>query len=208
MGDTLATHGGRTGEQAMTTIADTNCRTTTSAGESTGGDDENPPEQTGAVLDIVAALPGDRARGLDLQWIRVTLAAALDHVERRVACVTVKIVDDARMRDLHERHRGSACTTDVLTFDHSDAQGPVEADIVLCLDEAARRAAELGHSIERELVLYALHGVLHCAGFDDRTPEDFEAMHAEEDRILTAVGVGRTFDAGRASTPAEDQRRD
>jgi len=194
----------------MTTIPDTTCctTTTTSAGESTGGDDENPPEQTGLVLDVVAAVPGGRSPRLDLEWIRVTLAAALDHIERRVACITVKIVDDARMRDLHERHRDSACTTDVLTFDHSGVHGPVEADIVLCVDEAARCAAERGHPIERELVLYALHGVLHCAGFDDRTPEDSEAMHAEEDRILTAVGVGRTFDTGRAGTLAEDQQRD
>ncbi len=160
------------------------------------------------MIDVVAAATSGRARRLDLEWIRVTLAAALDHVERPVACITVKIVDDARMRSLHERHRDSACTTDVLTFEHSGVQEPVEADIVLCVDEAARCAAELGHAIERELVLYALHGVLHCAGFDDRTPEDSEAMHAEEDRILTAVGVGRTFDADRTSTPAEDQRRD
>jgi ssRNA-specific RNase YbeY (16S rRNA maturation enzyme) len=48
-------------------------------------------------------------------------------------------------------------------------------------------------SIEREVLLYALHGILHCAGFDDRTPQDFEAMHAEEDRILLAIDVGATF---------------
>ncbi len=202
----------------MITIADTNCCASRSPGELIGGDDdpgpsassdsENPPERTGLVLDIVTAGETDQARRLDLQWIRVTLAAALDHVERRMARITVKIVDDTRMRDLHERYRGRACTTDVLTFDHSLGQGPVEADIVLCVDEAARRAAERGHRIERELLLYALHGVLHCAGFDDRTPEHFEAMHAEEDRILTALGVGRTFTAGRAGTPAEDQPRD
>ena len=192
----------------MTTTVDTNSCSTASTGESTGGDDENPPERTGVVLDVVAAATGDRARGLDLQWIRATLTAALEHVERRMACITVKIVDDATMRGLHERHRGCACTTDVLTFDHSLPQGPVEADIVLCVDEAARRAADLGHTIERELLLYALHGVLHCAGFDDRTPEDFEAMHGEEDRILSAVGVGRTFGTGRAKNPAEGQRRD
>ncbi len=202
----------------MTTIADTNCCASRSPGELTGGDDdpgpsassdsENPPERTGLVLDIVTAVTTDQTRRLDLEWIRVNLAAALDHVERRMAGITVKIVDDTRMRDLHKRHRGRACTTDVLTFDHSLGQGPVEADIVLCGDEAARRAAELGHCIERELLLYALHGVLHCAGFDDRTPQDFEAMHAEEDRILTAVGVGRTFAAGRAGNLAEDQPRD
>ena len=130
---------------------------------------------------------------LDLQWVRAKLAAALDHVERPIGDVAIKIVRDAAMRELHQRHRRSVETTDVLTFDHSDADGPVEADIVICVDEAARRAAEMDISVEREVLLYALHGILHCAGFDDRTPQDFEAMHAEEDRILVAIDVGATF---------------
>ena len=81
----------------------------------------------------------------------------------------------------------------------------IEADVVVCVDEAARRSAELGHSLERELLLYALHGVLHCAGFDDQTDEGFEAMHAEEDRILSVIGVGPTFDRGSSG---HDDRRD
>ena len=123
----------------MTTTVDTNSCSTASTGESTGGDDENPPERTGVVLDVVAAATGDRARGLDLQWIRATLTAALEHVERRMACITVKIVDDATMRGLHERHRGCACQTDVLTLDHPLPQGPGEEDHDLWWDRGAPR---------------------------------------------------------------------
>ena len=150
-------------------------------------DTDNPPEP--GPIAVLAAC----ARPLDLPWLRNALEAALGHVHRPIRSLTVKVVDDATMLKLHEQHRGEAVTTDVLTFDASDPGGPVEADIVLCVDEAARCAAELGHAIERELVLYALHGVLHCAGFDDQTEEGFTAMHAEEDRILSAIGVGRTF---------------
>lgn len=150
-------------------------------------DTDNPPEP--GQIAVLAAC----ARPLDLPWLRNALDAALDHVNRPIRSVTVKVVDDVTMLELHERHRGEAVTTDVLTFDASDPGGPVEADIVVCVDEAARQAVELDHALERELLLYALHGVLHCAGFDDRTPEDFAAIHAEEDRILTAVGIGPIF---------------
>ncbi len=150
-------------------------------------DTDNPPEP--GPIAVLAAC----AQPLDLPWLRGALEAALEHVSRPIRSLTVKVVDDATMLKLHEQHRGEAVTTDVLTFDASDPGGPVEADVVVCADEAARQAAERDHVIERELLLYALHGVLHCAGFDDRTPEDFEAMHAEEDRILTAVGIGPTF---------------
>ena len=150
-------------------------------------DPDNPPEPPPIAVRTASA------RSLDLPWLRGALAAALGHVDRPIRSLTIKVVDDDQMCALHEQHRGEAATTDVLTFDYSEPGGPVEADIVVCADEAARHAADLDHLVERELLLYALHGVLHCAGFDDRNPEDYAAMHAEEDRILTAVGIGPTF---------------
>jgi ssRNA-specific RNase YbeY (16S rRNA maturation enzyme) len=43
------------------------------------------------------------------------------------------------------------------------------------------------------LLLYTLHGVLHCIGFDDHEEADFEAMHGAEDAVLAAIGVGPVF---------------
>jgi probable rRNA maturation factor len=102
--------------------------------------------------------------------------------------LTVRLVVDAEMSRLHARHMNDPTTTDVLTF----VDG-AEADVAVCVDEARRRSAEMGHDLRRELLLYALHGLLHAVGFDDRTPADFERMHAEEDRLLAAIGVGATF---------------
>jgi probable rRNA maturation factor len=73
---------------------------------------------------------------------------------------------------------------------------PLDADLLICLDEAARQAQSRGIVIERELLLYALHGVLHCLGEDDHDPVAHEQMHAREDGILTALGIGPTFAAG------------
>jgi probable rRNA maturation factor len=92
------------------------------------------------------------------------------------------------MSQLHARHMNDPTTTDVLTF----ADGN-EVDVAVCVDEARRRAAELGHDLSRELLLYSLHGLLHAVGFDDREPADFERMHAEEDRLLAAIGIAATF---------------
>lgn len=152
-------------------------------------DDDNPHQRTQIVADV--------ALNADLGWLSDRLTAALDHVARPIIHVAVTIVDDGKMRHLNRTHRNVADTTDVLSFDCSGPGGPLEADIVVCADEALRRANEFNHSIEQELLLYALHGVLHLAGFDDRSDNDYEAMHAEEDRILTAIGVGPTFKGQR-----------
>ncbi len=108
--------------------------------------------------------------------------------------VRVRVVDDATMSELHTRHAGVAGTTDVLTFDlRPMGLGPLDADIVICLDEAARQSAGRGHTPVRELLLYALHGILHCMGHDDHDDEAYARMHAAEDAVLTAIGVGPLF---------------
>lgn len=108
----------------------------------------------------------------------------------------MQVVDDETMSTLHSRHAGETGTTDVLTFDlREDVEQPLDADIVVCIDEAGRQAATRGHAVERELLLYILHGALHCLGHDDHDDAAYLAMHREEDAVLTAIGVGRTFDA-------------
>lgn len=130
---------------------------------------------------------------IDARWVRDRLREALRHINASVHRIAVMLVDDIQMARLHEVHRGENSTTDVLTFQTSGLGAPIDADIAVCVDEAARSAALRDHTIQREALLYALHGVLHCAGFDDHTEEQLRAMHAEEDRILEAIGVGATF---------------
>jgi probable rRNA maturation factor len=129
--------------------------------------------------------------------------------------VRVRLVGDREMGAAHERFSGIPGTTDVLTFDMrgddddlvgagDDALaggtpasgGALDVDIWACVDEARRHADAMGHALGRELLLYCLHGVLHCRGYDDHDPGEHARMHAEEDRILELIGVGRTFAPG------------
>ncbi|MGN6726072.1 MAG: rRNA maturation RNAse YbeY, partial [Tepidisphaeraceae bacterium] len=49
------------------------------------------------------------------------------------------------------------------------------------------------HGVAQELLLYALHGVLHLSGYDDRTESDHRRMHRREDQILHRIGIGPLF---------------
>ncbi|UCD75843.1 MAG: rRNA maturation RNase YbeY [Phycisphaerales bacterium] len=141
---------------------------------------------------------------LDIPWIRDRLIEALPLISRPVARVCVMLVDDEGMSDLHRDHCGVEETTDVLAFPGGEEGEPIDVDIAACVDEARRRAPELGHPLEHELLLYALHGLLHAAGFDDHDEADYHAIHAEEDRILCAIGVGPAF---RSDSPGHDDDR-
>jgi probable rRNA maturation factor len=103
------------------------------------------------------------------------------------------------MKALHLAHLGDSTTTDVLTFDLRDKitrtreGSAVVLDSVICIDEAKRRARELGHSHTHELLLYCIHSLLHVQGYDDRTRAGAARMHAREDALLEALGVGPVY---------------
>lgn len=135
--------------------------------------------------------------------------------------VRVKIVGDEEMAAAHLEYLDTPGTTDVLTFDLSepppdpppgqspdpspsvelDAAGKprvlktrrIDTDILICADVAQRVSGPKGFPVERELLLYAVHGVLHCLGFDDHDEAAAGLMHRVEDAVLTALDVGTVF---------------
>lgn len=115
--------------------------------------------------------------------------------------VSIAIVGDTEMSRLHLRYKRIAGPTDVLTFDLRETPGAaIDGDIVICYDEARRQAKAHRHDIKLELLLYALHGLLHLMGYDDRTDRDFRRMHRREDELLRRAGLGAVFAAAISPT--------
>jgi probable rRNA maturation factor len=72
--------------------------------------------------------------------------------------------------------------------DDEDEEGDGEpwllGDVVLCPAYAAEGAAKAGHSLEAELELLVVHGILHLCGLDHAEPEEERAMTARTDELL------------------------
>ncbi|MBC7782311.1 MAG: rRNA maturation RNase YbeY [Burkholderiales bacterium] len=150
-------------------------------------------KSAGVVLTVTARVGKPLANGL-----RLSLLRAVEMLPHAPAELSVALVGDAEMSGLHEQFMGITGPTDVLSFelDH-DARGRVTSgEIVVCVPEARRQARSLGHPLTDELLLYALHGVLHLSGYDDKTDSAYRRMHRTEDRILTQLGVGKVFSRG------------
>jgi probable rRNA maturation factor len=109
--------------------------------------------------------------------------------------LSIAIVAAKEMADLHQQFLNEPGPTDVLTFEleHNARNKVISGEIVICHTVAQTQARKLNHSVADELLLYALHGLLHLSGFDDRTPAAYKVMHAREDEILTRLGVGPLF---------------
>jgi probable rRNA maturation factor len=127
--------------------------------------------------------------------LRRRLRAAHAILKPQLAELSLVLVNDREMSRLHRQFMNIPGPTDVLTFPlEFDRRKRVTAgEVVVCVPEARRRSKELGTGLKNELLLYALHGMLHLCGFDDRTDRGYRRMHDMEDRILRRLGVGPVF---------------
>ena len=93
--------------------------------------------------------------------------------------VEVTFLNDEDMGRVHGEFMDDPTPTDVITFEHGE--------ILVGAEVAVRQAAEYGKSVEQELVLYGIHGLLHLAGYDDKELKDREVMFVRQEELLEAI---------------------
>ena len=119
-----------------------------------------------------------RAPGLS-RWLS-SIAPA-----RARGTMTIAIVPDGRVQQLNRRYRGKDSATDVLSFP-SDERGYL-GDVVIAAGVARRQARQAGHSLQHELRVLALHGLLHLLGYDHE--RDAGRMARVEARLRLRGGL-------------------
>lgn len=161
--------------------------------------DDNPEASAHGGLSVALTLHIEETNPPLSGWLDAQLGKAASLAGVKQASLSLAVVGDKEMAQLHEQYTGVAGTTDVLTFDLKDHDQQdqddhcIEGDIVVCLDEAKRQAAERNHPVRHELLLYAVHGLLHLLGEDDHDEDAYQRMHAREDELLQSLGIGRVF---------------
>jgi probable rRNA maturation factor len=130
---------------------------------------------------------------LDLTAFERLAEFVLDREEAPAyAELSIAIVDLAEMTELNSKYRGKEGPTDVLSFECDDlcAAEPDEpltlGDVVIAPQVAEVQAEEYGHTVEQELNLLLVHGVLHLLGYDHEEDADASVMQARERALLTA----------------------
>ena len=105
----------------------------------------------------------------------------------------ILITGDAELRRLNRTFRSSDYATDVLSFPNTTQAGmPVPpcvclGDIAISLSRARAQAHEFGHSIEQEVRILMLHGLLHLLGMDHES--DGGRMARVEKRWRVKLGL-------------------
>jgi probable rRNA maturation factor len=102
--------------------------------------------------------------------------------------INVSFVDDEYMTELHIKWMDEPGTTDVLSFPMDMPEMPGEAvtlgDIVISPVVAAEQAKAQGHSIEHEIYILAVHGLLHIIGYDHADKTEEKVMFDLQEKIV------------------------
>jgi len=107
--------------------------------------------------------------------------------------LSVVLVDDAAMEQLHVQWMDEPGPTDVLSFpmdelrpgtDDEESPAGLLGDVVLCPQVAARQAEQAAHTTQEELLLLTTHGILHLLGYDHAEPDEEKEMFALQRRLL------------------------
>src|SRR5689334_17170475 len=134
--------------------------------------------------------------GIDVDEVGLAAVARFTLDQMRIhplAELSVLLVDEAAMTELHEKWMGEPGPTDVLAFPMDELRpGPMAGgtdedgspdpallgDVVLCPAVAERQAKEVretrdkSHGTRDELELLCTHGILHLLGYDHAEPEE------------------------------------
>ena len=119
--------------------------------------------------------PSRRVRRTPLRDFLTELVNRLNG-DRAVTCL---ITTDAELRRLNRQFRAKNYATDVLSFPPDE--------MAISLDRAAAQAKELGHSLDAELRILMLHGLLHLRGMDHEN--DSGEMRRAETRWRKRLGL-------------------
>lgn len=110
--------------------------------------------------------------------------------------LVVILVDDQQIAEINQNFLNHQGPTDVISFDYTkdfDAKtffpGEVYTvgELYISIETADRQRVEYNNSLNDEVLLYIIHGILHLCGYDDHKPNDIKKMRNAEKENLEKI---------------------
>lgn len=93
--------------------------------------------------------------------------------------ISLVIIGERRIKELNRKYRKKNKVTDVLAFGYGE--------VFICLPRAKKQADKLGHSLKKELATLLIHGVLHLAGYSDKTKRNFNKIRRKQEELCQKI---------------------
>lgn len=126
---------------------------------------------------------------------RAALASLAHEARPPDSELSIILTNDARLHELNLNYLGVDSPTDVLSFPASETDPETGShyigDILISIPRAQDQANAADHSLEAEVQLLVVHGVLHLTGHDHAKAEEKARMWKAQAEILEGLGLGQ-----------------
>ena len=114
-----------------------------------------------------------------VNWISDAIASE----KKTLGEINYIFVSDEYLLNLNKTYLNHNTLTDIITFDNS-AGNILHGDIYISVERVQDNAIDFNVSFEEELHRVMIHGVLHLAGYRDKTDKEAEEMRTRENHYL------------------------
>lgn len=125
------------------------------------------------------------------QKVKVFLLQQLKAEGKSVDSINYIFCDDSYLLQINQQYLKHDTLTDIVTFELSPKGQPLLSDIYISVERVKENATHFKTSFLQELHRVIFHGILHLAGYKDKTKADSELMRSKEDEWLRKYAVSR-----------------
>ena len=134
---------------------------------------------------IITVINSQNSINFDLEYVKSKVDVACQLCVRQskesaplneLESVEISIIDDKQIAKVHGEFMNDPSPTDVITFDYGE--------ILVSAETALSNSEELQVSLENEILLYIIHGMLHLGGYLDGSRAEFKEMKSLQEMIL------------------------
>jgi rRNA maturation RNase YbeY len=128
----------------------------------------------------------DEISGLPIDAITKTLPVLVSLESFELGDITLIFCTDEELLAINKEHLAHDYYTDIITFNYN-TDSLISGDLFISVDRVTDNAMQLGVSLEEELHRVCFHGVLHLLGYNDKTPNEIDAMRQKENFYLNKL---------------------
>lgn len=122
------------------------------------------------------------------QAIRNWIAQVAQNEGCKTGAINYIFCSDEHLLSVNKQYLNHDYYTDIITFDYTEDKR-LAGDIFISVDRVADNAQTYKTTFERELYRVLIHGVLHLAGYKDKSKADEKLMRKKEDEALSLVNI-------------------
>lgn len=127
----------------------------------------------------------------DRGHLKLFLEKKLKEEGKKVEAINYIFCDDPYLLRMNQQYLQHDTLTDIITFELSPKGGALVSDIYISIERVRENARLFHSSFSAELLRVVFHGILHLAGYKDKSVVESQKMREMENRYLKAFHVSR-----------------